>query len=111
APVDLSLLLVDTDWTKAGPFVETHSRVVEWKRRQHQLVIRKRARLLDERLEQRAADALAAPRTLDVDRKVGDVVVDRARVERVQAAPADYARFCFRHDHRVARSARGEPAP
>src|SRR5262245_18293310 len=57
------------------------------------------------------ADAAPAPLSTHVDREVGDVVVRRPRVERVQAAPAHDAAVHLADEHRVARSARGEPAP
>ena len=53
----------------------------------------------------------AAPVAPDVDGEVRDVVVGGARIERVQAAPADDVPLDLAHDDRVAGPARLEPAP
>src|SRR5206468_1531584 len=88
AAVEQSLLLEDADGAEALAHVERHARGVERKRGEHQLVIAELARELDQTREHQLADAAAAIRTLDVDREVGDVTVRRARVVRVEAAPA-----------------------
>jgi hypothetical protein len=74
-------------------------------------VVAELAAARDERLEQPPADAASAPAALDVDREVRDVVVGGARVERVQAAPADDSAVRFADEDRMAGPARREPAP
>src|SRR5438132_10864834 len=111
AAVDLALLPVHADRAEAGRLVEPEPRRVPGQGGEHQLVIAVPAGELDEPGEELAADALAAPAALDVDREVGDEAVAGPRAERVEAPPGDDLAVLLGHDDRMAGLAPGEPLP
>src|SRR5437660_3952355 len=111
AVVDPALLPVHADRAEAERLVEPEPRRVPGQGGEHQLVIAVPAGELDEPGEELAADALAAPAALDVDREVGDEAVAGARTERVEAPPADDLAVLLGHDDRMAGLAPGEPLP
>jgi len=105
----LPLLAVDTHAREPRARVQRDAGLVAGHRSEHHLVKADLARQLDEAAEQQAADACAARGALDVNRKIGDVVVCHAGVEPVEAGPSDRRAAQIRHDDGVSGATLGEP--
>src|SRR5262249_55542122 len=100
--VQLTLLAIHAHLDETQAAVERDTGRIEWNRRDHELVVVELAGPRDQRLQQAVTHAPPAPFAPDVHREVRDVVIRGARVERVQAAPADDPAVDLRDDDRMA---------
>src|SRR5262245_32433606 len=80
AAVQASLLPVDSDLAEARAPVRAHARRIPREGREDELVVAELARPTDERLQEAAPHAAAAPVPLDVEREVGHVRSEERRV-------------------------------